>query len=248
MLDRIEEAIPKHAYSVAELGIPGLQHFLYKSCTNVQLTRPKWEAPYHEEDEQRRSVPSFPSPFSFVHPTQADSPHSTPCDPHQTSPPLPTPPRRPARPLPPRRRTPLARLPPHIPRGPPGLVHPAVRALSHLTSLVPQDGLRLSSEQNRAVGQSARGGVVPQGRAGVLIRLNGIDVIDVWYTAEVEVVVVGCGKRRKCKRGRRMSSRKSLRETQEEMEATAWVRPETACMRCTRRQREREGPDRLGEL
>jgi hypothetical protein len=41
-------------YSVAELGIPGLRHFLYKSRAQVQITAPTFEDPYDNVDERRR--------------------------------------------------------------------------------------------------------------------------------------------------------------------------------------------------
>jgi hypothetical protein len=41
-------------YSVSELGIPGLRHFLYKSRVQVQVTLPIFEDPYHDIVERRR--------------------------------------------------------------------------------------------------------------------------------------------------------------------------------------------------
>ncbi|CAD6893211.1 unnamed protein product [Tilletia controversa] len=38
------------SYSADELRIPGLRHFIYKSRTITQLTAPRFEAPYFEED------------------------------------------------------------------------------------------------------------------------------------------------------------------------------------------------------
>lgn len=42
-------------YSVSELGIPGLRHFVYKSRTQVQITLPTFEDPYHQATERNRS-------------------------------------------------------------------------------------------------------------------------------------------------------------------------------------------------
>jgi hypothetical protein len=42
-------------YSVSELGIPGLRHFVYKSRTQVQITLPIFEDPYHRASERNRS-------------------------------------------------------------------------------------------------------------------------------------------------------------------------------------------------
>jgi vacuolar fusion protein MON1 len=41
-------------YSVSELSIPGLRHFVYKSRAHVQVTLPTWEDPYDDLDERRR--------------------------------------------------------------------------------------------------------------------------------------------------------------------------------------------------
>lgn len=50
-------------YSVSELGIPGLRHFVYKSRAQVQTTSPTFEEPYDKLSERKRyafslSVPS----------------------------------------------------------------------------------------------------------------------------------------------------------------------------------------------
>lgn len=41
-------------YSVADLGIPGLLHFVYKSRAHVQVTLPLFEDPYDDVNEKRR--------------------------------------------------------------------------------------------------------------------------------------------------------------------------------------------------
>lgn len=41
-------------YSVSELGIPGLRHFVYKSRAQVQVTVPMFEDPYDDIQERRR--------------------------------------------------------------------------------------------------------------------------------------------------------------------------------------------------
>jgi vacuolar fusion protein MON1 len=43
-------------YSVSELGIPGLRHFVYKSRLHVQVTVPVYEDPYDALEDRRRSV------------------------------------------------------------------------------------------------------------------------------------------------------------------------------------------------
>jgi hypothetical protein len=43
-------------YSVSELGIPGLRHFVYKSRAHVQVTVPVFEDPYDDIQERRRCI------------------------------------------------------------------------------------------------------------------------------------------------------------------------------------------------
>jgi hypothetical protein len=50
----ITEALEQDSFSVAELRIPHLQHFLYKSKSIVQFTCPKLEAPYNTRQEKKR--------------------------------------------------------------------------------------------------------------------------------------------------------------------------------------------------
>lgn len=41
-------------YSVSQLGIPGLRHFVYKSRTQVQITLPIFEDPYDQPNARKR--------------------------------------------------------------------------------------------------------------------------------------------------------------------------------------------------
>jgi vacuolar fusion protein MON1 len=43
-------------YTVGELSVPGLRHFLYKARAQVQVTSPSFEDPYDDLNEQRRFV------------------------------------------------------------------------------------------------------------------------------------------------------------------------------------------------
>ena len=56
MMKAIVGAITKGTteYSVGDLSIPGLRHFLFKSRPQVQVTAPKYEEPYDSLDERRR--------------------------------------------------------------------------------------------------------------------------------------------------------------------------------------------------
>ena len=44
----------KTDYSVAELAIPGLRHFIYKSRAQVQVTLPNFEDPYDQSHARKR--------------------------------------------------------------------------------------------------------------------------------------------------------------------------------------------------
>ena len=46
----------KTQYSVAELGIPGLRHFIYKSRTQSQVTLPIFDDPYDKSQARKRCV------------------------------------------------------------------------------------------------------------------------------------------------------------------------------------------------
>ncbi|KAJ6585164.1 vacuolar fusion protein MON1 [Mycena capillaripes] len=54
-------------YSVAELGIPGLRHFLYKSRAQVQITCPTFEDPYDNVDERRRLTTLYQIIHDAIH-------------------------------------------------------------------------------------------------------------------------------------------------------------------------------------
>ncbi|KAJ7069644.1 trafficking protein Mon1-domain-containing protein [Mycena amicta] len=54
-------------YSVAELGIPGLRHFVYKSRAQVQITTPIWEDPYDAVDERRRLTTLYQIIYDAIH-------------------------------------------------------------------------------------------------------------------------------------------------------------------------------------
>ena len=52
LVDSIAEG--RSEYSVGDLSIPGLRHFLYKSRPQVQVTMPTFEDPYDDLNEKRR--------------------------------------------------------------------------------------------------------------------------------------------------------------------------------------------------
>jgi len=54
-------------YSVANLGIPGLRHFVYKSRSIVQITAPIFEDPYDEVEDKRRLITLYQTLHDAIH-------------------------------------------------------------------------------------------------------------------------------------------------------------------------------------
>ncbi|KAL1922880.1 uncharacterized protein VTP21DRAFT_9256 [Calcarisporiella thermophila] len=52
--ENLHEAIKREHYTIADIGIPGLRHFIYKSRVNVQFTSPPFTDFYPNLDDQRR--------------------------------------------------------------------------------------------------------------------------------------------------------------------------------------------------
>ncbi|KAF4599518.1 Vacuolar fusion protein mon1 [Pleurotus pulmonarius] len=57
----------KTEYSVAELGIPGLRHFVYKSRGQVQVTIPSFDDPYDSPTERRRLLTLYQILHDAIH-------------------------------------------------------------------------------------------------------------------------------------------------------------------------------------
>jgi hypothetical protein len=54
-------------YSVADLSIPGLRHFIYKSRAHVQITTPIYEEPYDDIKERRRLITLYQTMHDNIH-------------------------------------------------------------------------------------------------------------------------------------------------------------------------------------
>ncbi|KAI0917319.1 hypothetical protein AcW1_007466 [Taiwanofungus camphoratus] len=54
-------------YSVGDLGIPGLRHFVYKSRSHVQVTMPLFEDPYDQPNEKRRLMTLYQILYDSIH-------------------------------------------------------------------------------------------------------------------------------------------------------------------------------------
>jgi len=53
-LSLIDKAVKQHNYSVSEVGIPDLLHFLYKTHGLSQMTQPQTGPPYHTKSQRKR--------------------------------------------------------------------------------------------------------------------------------------------------------------------------------------------------
>ncbi|KAM0746693.1 DUF254-domain-containing protein [Meredithblackwellia eburnea MCA 4105] len=62
-------------YSLGELAIPGLRHFLYKSRAYVQVTSPAWEGEYEEDENKFRLITLYQRLHDALHirPAQLDT-------------------------------------------------------------------------------------------------------------------------------------------------------------------------------
>ncbi|KAJ9091294.1 hypothetical protein QFC20_007671 [Naganishia adeliensis] len=68
VLGKLEAARSRHEYSVADLEIPGVRHFWYKSRRNVQITMPRWDSPYTPNStEQKRLITLYQHVYDGIH-------------------------------------------------------------------------------------------------------------------------------------------------------------------------------------
>ncbi|KZT73756.1 DUF254-domain-containing protein [Daedalea quercina L-15889] len=69
LLQALSEAVDRGdtEYSVADLSIPGLRHFVYKSRSHVQVTLPLFEDPYEDVNEKRRLITLYQTLYDHIH-------------------------------------------------------------------------------------------------------------------------------------------------------------------------------------
>jgi len=65
--DALISASQQSAYSIAELAVPGIRHFVYKSRLHIQLTMPTFEDPYQITEEQDRLVSLYQFVYDSMH-------------------------------------------------------------------------------------------------------------------------------------------------------------------------------------
>ncbi|GAA94554.1 hypothetical protein E5Q_01206 [Mixia osmundae IAM 14324] len=63
----LEASVVSQAYSLGDLSIAGLRHFIYKSKTYVQVTSPAWEGPYSEQDDRERLIRLYQETYDRMH-------------------------------------------------------------------------------------------------------------------------------------------------------------------------------------
>ncbi|XP_029455490.1 vacuolar fusion protein MON1 homolog A [Rhinatrema bivittatum] len=68
----LQEALRTPFYSVSQVGIPELRHFIYKSKSSGLFTSPEIEAPYVTEEEKERLL----GLYQYLHSRAHNSPHS----------------------------------------------------------------------------------------------------------------------------------------------------------------------------
>ncbi|GAA6059183.1 hypothetical protein JCM10212_005528 [Sporobolomyces blumeae] len=73
LVHEIEKARSVQEYSLGELAIPGLRHFVYKSRSLVQTTRPAWEGDYVPLAARHRLVTLYQHLSDTLHPRPAQS-------------------------------------------------------------------------------------------------------------------------------------------------------------------------------
>ncbi|KPP68166.1 protein SAND-like [Scleropages formosus] len=63
----LQEALKNPSYSVSQVGIPELRHFLYKSKSSGLYTSPEFPVPYQSEEEQERIMELYQYLHSRIH-------------------------------------------------------------------------------------------------------------------------------------------------------------------------------------
>ncbi|GAA5845470.1 hypothetical protein JCM11251_003394 [Rhodosporidiobolus azoricus] len=73
LVHELEMARVGQEYSLGELALPGLRHFLYKSRALVQVTRPGWEGEYKDEEGEgrKRLITLYQTVHDVLHPRPA---------------------------------------------------------------------------------------------------------------------------------------------------------------------------------
>jgi len=74
-LQQIETAVKNHNYSVDDVNIPDLEHFLYKSHSYSQMTAPEVGPPYHTKKQRKRLFRLYQQVHHSVNILEKDKPH-----------------------------------------------------------------------------------------------------------------------------------------------------------------------------
>lgn len=63
----LEEVIAKKGYSMADVNITGLQHFLYRNLNKNQLSAPDFSNPYHTKKQQKRLLQLYENAYHRIY-------------------------------------------------------------------------------------------------------------------------------------------------------------------------------------
>ncbi|KAK4056699.1 Vacuolar fusion protein mon1 [Microbotryomycetes sp. JL221] len=77
LVHKLDKNKAAQRYSLAELAVPGLRHFLYKSKLHVQVTHPTFEGDYEDDDNRHRLITLYQRVHEIVHPRPAHAGPST---------------------------------------------------------------------------------------------------------------------------------------------------------------------------
>ncbi|KNC97432.1 uncharacterized protein SPPG_07355 [Spizellomyces punctatus DAOM BR117] len=66
-VEAIDDAIRADPYSIVEVEVPSLRHFIYKSTTLVQYTEPSLSAPYTRKEDRRRLLRAYQYALERMH-------------------------------------------------------------------------------------------------------------------------------------------------------------------------------------
>jgi len=75
LVEELEEAAPQSDYTVTEVGIPDLLHFVFKSHAISQMTQPKFISPYNTKEQQRNLHRLFQEINAAVYMIEPTKPH-----------------------------------------------------------------------------------------------------------------------------------------------------------------------------
>lgn len=74
LIEELEKAAERN-YTIDDVGIPDLYHFLFKSHSSSQVTQPKFVSPYNTKNSQKRLFRLFQEIHSSIYMLDSTKPH-----------------------------------------------------------------------------------------------------------------------------------------------------------------------------